>query len=85
MTIDIAPDGTVRMIYDESVDLSDLGPSTTRRASHVEPDPQRPGSWVADLSPVGGPILSGFGKRSEALAAEVDWLERNYLNGPSGD
>ncbi len=44
------------------------------RASHVEPCA---GGWSADMSPVGGPVLTGFTKRSQALAAEVAWLEEN--------
>ena len=42
-------------------------PSITR-ASHVEPDAE--GRWLADLTPVAGPVLGPFDLRSEALAAE---------------
>jgi len=64
----------VRCIYDDAVAplLATLGESTTRRASHVEPDPA--GGWQADMSPVSGPILRGFTLRAEALAAEREWL-----------
>jgi hypothetical protein len=31
------------------------------------------------MSPVGGPVLTGFTKRSQALSAEVAWLEENVL------
>lgn len=64
----------VRCIYDDALAplLASLGETTTRRASHVEPDPR--GGWQADMSPVGGPILRGFPLRSEALAAEREWL-----------
>jgi hypothetical protein len=37
------------------------------------------GRWVAELSPVGGPTLGPFGRRSEALAAEQRWLETHWL------
>ena len=47
------------------------------RASHVEPDPD--GRWQADLRPVGGPVLGPFDRRSEALAAELAWLEAHWL------
>ena len=77
MQIVFTPQGDARAIYDESIDLSALGAVEVRRASHVEPDGA--GGWYADLSPVGGPVLTGFRLRSEALAAEVAWLERSWL------
>jgi hypothetical protein len=48
-----------------------------RRASHVEAD--KAGRWFADLSPVAGPVLGPFDRRSEALAAEHEWLLANRL------
>lgn len=74
----VAPDGAVSALYDESLDLSVLGPLAITRASHVEPTPE--GLWAADLSPVGGPTLGPFPKRSEALSAEVAWLRGNVLS-----
>ena len=66
----------VEAIYsDELIDvLSELGSVSVRRASHVEPCD---GGWSADMSPVGGPVLSGFSKRQEAIDAEIEWLRRN--------
>jgi hypothetical protein len=75
MTITIKPDGTARAIYTEALDLESLGSSTIARASHVEPNEE--GQWFAQI--VGGPILGPFAKRSQALAAEVTWLESNVL------
>jgi hypothetical protein len=77
MQLVITPDGTLRCVYDEAVDLSSLGRSVISRASHVEPD--QDGSWHADLSPVGGPVLGPFSQRSAALAAERAWLEEHWL------
>ena len=77
MKLLIRPDGTVRAIYSEAIDLGVLGRPTITRASHVEPG--QDGRWRADLSPMGGPILGPFDRRSEALVAEVDWLERHWL------
>jgi hypothetical protein len=77
MDLVVARDGTIRAIYAEVIDLSDLGSALILRASHVEPDSQ--GRWVADLTPVNGPVLRPFNRRSEALAAELDWLEANWL------
>ena len=73
MQLIFGPQGQVRGVYTEEIDLSALGQLTIRRASHVEPDAQ--GRWWADLSPVSGPRLGPFGRRSAALAAELAWLE----------
>ena len=66
--------GTVQGLYSEALDLASLGLLRIRRASHVEPDEQ--GRWWADLRVVGGPKLGSFLLRSQALDAEVQWLER---------
>ena len=78
MQIIIEPDGTARCIYTEDIDLAAIGSPTITRASHVEPYQQ--GRWLADMSPVGGPVLCGFAHRSEALAAEYEWLICHWLN-----
>lgn len=77
MNLIIDKNGLVRGIYGEEIALDALGPPRISRASHVEPDES--GRWLADLSPVGGPILGPFGKRTDALKAEVAWLEENWL------
>ncbi len=79
MSIDmmIDRDGNVRMIYDESIDAHAIGKVEIRRGSHVEPTPE--GGWMADLSPVAGPMLGPFGKRSQAIDAEVAWLRAYWL------
>ena len=79
MQLFIDPSGTVHTIYDETIDLNVLGHLQIRRASHVEPDEQ--GQWFADLAPVHGPKLGPFRQRSEALDAELIWLELNWLPG----
>jgi hypothetical protein len=80
MQIVIGRNGTVRGIYSEQIDLAALGQARITRASHVEPDAE--GRWLADLSPVGGPTFGPFDRRSEALEAEVYWLEENWLGAP---
>jgi hypothetical protein len=77
MELIVRADGSLRCLYDETVDLSALGQVTIRRASHVEPTDN--GQWQADLSPVGGPVLGPFALRSQALASEVEWLRRHWL------
>lgn len=86
MNLIIERNGLVRGVYGEEIALDALGPPRITRASHVEPDED--GRWLADLSPVGGPVLGPYKKRSEALEAEVAWLEANWLvrgQGPSAD
>jgi len=73
MKLYISPSGDCSSIYDESLDLHTLGRPEISRASHVEPTAD--GQWTADLSPVHGPILGPFPTRSQALNAEVAWLD----------
>lgn len=77
MTLIVNPDGTARCIYAETIDLTTLGAVAIDRASHVEPEGS--GQWLADLSPVAGPVLGPFTKRSAALDAEINWLENHWL------
>lgn len=74
MKILIRCDGTVQFIYGELLELAELGSQEITRASYVEP--VAGGRWQADLSLQNGPVLGPFGRRSEAVAAEADWLER---------
>ena len=74
MELVIGPDGTVRCIYGEELNLPALGEVKISRASHVEPDER--GHWWADLAPVAGPRIGPFERRYEALAAEAEWLNR---------
>ena len=64
--------GDVRCIYDEALDLYEIGKLQITRASHVEPDQE--GYWWADMGPSGGPVLGPYGSRTEALGAERGWL-----------
>jgi hypothetical protein len=76
MDLVVGPEGRVRCVYDEAIDLASLGAVAIARASHVEPDAA--GRWVADLAPVGGPALGPFPRRGEALAAERAWLGAHW-------
>ncbi len=79
MQLVVMPDGEAKCVYAEVIDLAALGGVTISRGSHVEPTPD--GHWTADMSPVNGPVLGPFEHRSEALAAEVQWLETHWLPG----
>ena len=70
--------GKIQAVYSDAlVSLIALGSSEIRRASFVEPCA---GGWQADLSPFSGPVLGPFTLRSEALTAEIAFLERNILH-----
>jgi len=74
MILTITPTGDLRCVYTEALDLDEFGQSDIRRASNVEPGP---GGWYAQI--VGGDTLGPFPKRSEAIRAEVAWLEENVI------
>jgi hypothetical protein len=74
--------GQVQCLYDEALDLAALGALSITRGSHVEPTAD--GQWTADLSPVAGPVLGPFPRRSDALHAEQDWLLQHWL-APTSD
>jgi hypothetical protein len=77
MELLVLPDGTIRAVYAEDIDFREFGKPLIARASHVEPVDQ--GRWIADLTPVAGPVLGPFDLRSEALEAEQVWLAKNWL------
>ena len=79
MLITVGPDGSVQAMYSEQIDLGELGPTTIQRASEIEPDHK--GQWWATIyhdSPL-RTRLGPFAKRSEAIAAEIAWIEENRL------
>lgn len=78
MQLIVNPDGSLKCVYGEAIDLHALGQVSISRGSHVEPDTD--GQWLADLSPVAGPVLGPFPARSLALDAEFAWLEAHWLN-----
>ncbi len=82
MELIIQPGGSVRCVYGEELELHALGHVSISRGSHVEPTAD--GRWTADLSPVNGPDLGPFQHRSQALAAEQQWLECNWLLAQTG-
>lgn len=78
ITVFVGPDGRLKFLYDDELQpLLKLGTATVQRASHVEPVP---GGWAADLGPSRGPVLGPFPLRSEALAAESEWLARQMAH-----
>ena len=81
MELIIESSGRARCIYSDTLPLVRIGKLRIERASHVEPNEQ--GEWVVDLSPVSGPTLGPFLKRTDAIEAEVQWLRDNWLIPPS--
>lgn len=76
MNLYFRPDGSAQCLYSETIPLAALGALDIKRASHVEPDQDYPGTWYIDLAPVGGPRVTGFASRADALAAEEAWLNQ---------
>ena len=77
MELVIDSSGDIRCVYGEEVNLSELGRLSIQRGSHVEPTAD--GQWTADMSPVQGPQLGPFDCRTQALEAEVAWLNQYWL------
>jgi hypothetical protein len=73
----IDTNGSVSCLYSDALELDQIGRLTISRGSHVEPNLD--GQWTADMSPVCGPTLGPYRSRRDALAAEVSWLEANWL------
>lgn len=78
------PDGRFRTLYSDDVApvAREVGSTTVRRASHVEPSED--GSWYVDMSPCRGPVLRSFMTRADALEAEARWLIEHDLPVPEG-
>jgi hypothetical protein len=76
--------GRIRAIYNDSLKLPGAVP---RRASHVEPIQSGPnaGKWFVDLSLLGPDfqycLWPPFENRGDALAAEVDHIEKVWIRG----
>lgn len=77
--ISINTNGSVSCIYDDKLRqmLDKLGQKLSiKRVSYVEPID---GQWYVDLSPIDGPKFGPFKFRSDALAAEHQWVEQSCL------
>jgi hypothetical protein len=78
--------GKVKSIYKDgaSHDLLEKlgGKATITRASHVEAPTEELQNieFTVDLTPSGGPVINGFKSYTEAVDAEVAWLNENTLN-----
>ena len=77
MELIIDSSGHARCVYSDTLSLRKIGRLKIERASNVEPNDD--GEWIADLSPVSGPKLGPFFKRTVAIAAEARWLRENWL------
>jgi hypothetical protein len=77
--------GTLKALYKDGQShqlLSKLGGNAKiTRASHVEAPPNslQEIEFHVDLSPSGGPTLTGYKSYDEAVKAEIEWLNRNIL------
>ena len=81
MELVVGVDGVARCIYDEALDLREIGKLQITRASHVEPDAE--GYWWADMGPVEGPVLGPWrraGTTPMSLAADRDGRLRFWVS-----
>lgn len=80
MKIKINTDGTINLLYTEDICVEDIGKvDSIKRLFHVEPTQDN--KWTATVN-IGSSecvTLGPFDKRSEALGAEVVWIEDNIL------
>jgi len=74
MILTVNPAGDIQCVYTEALDLDQFGRADIRRASNVNPGPD---GWQAQIED--GPTLGPFPKRSEAILAEVRYIEENLL------
>ena len=77
MILSISSKGDIRGIYTDEFPWRELGKPLVKRASNVEPD--HLGLWWADLELSNGPKIGPFARRTDALVAEVRWLEKHRL------
>jgi hypothetical protein len=67
MKLEIGTDGTIRMLHDDKLDLSEIGRPEMTRASHVEFD-NSAGCWYVQSARTLQILKSGFQTRAQALA-----------------
>ena len=80
-SINIAKDGTLRFIYDETLSpLLTTGAANVQRASFLSE--QENGEWMGNLAPVQGPTIGPFPTRALAIQAEREWIEKHWLPDP---
>lgn len=75
--LQITPEGGIRMLADDAVDLRPFGRVDVQRASHVEFSESEQ-AWFVQSAKSGQVLASGFESRGAALAWEKDYF------GPSG-
>lgn len=78
-TIEIIFDvnGIAKMIYNEELNLTELGGDRIKRVSHVEPV-DGTSSWEVRV-PVTGDTLGPFNCRSDAVKAEIEYIKENNV------
>lgn len=83
LRLSIDQSGVIEAIYsDDLAGLCELGAATITRASNVEPyarEDWAAGGWAATMA--NGVVLGPYRLRSEALAAEVAYLEARLFPG----
>lgn len=73
LVILITPDGDVQCLYNEEIELEDLGVLSTSRASNVEFD-NLSQKWKVVLTD--GTYVGSWKSRSKAIEQEIAYLQR---------
>ncbi len=77
MKLYIDEQGNVSAVHVDGIeDFLPSGERTTERVSDVE---WKNGSWQADMSRIGGPVVASEETRGAAIEREVEWLEQNMV------
>jgi len=80
MKIKINTDGTACLLYMEDIPIEELGKvDSIKRLFHVEPTQDNRWTATVGMDTPECVVLGPFEKRSDALAAEVEWIEENIL------
>lgn len=81
VVVRIMPDGDVRTLYDEVAALHELGAATIDRVTDIRWDDEWQW-WMPYLLATGEPLAQhGFRHRADAVAAEVEELNRRLQEG----
>lgn len=78
----IDPEGNIHFVHSDAAMaiVSVFAESEITRASYVEPHPREQDRWLADMAPVGGPVLGeGCEGRQPHKQCDCDTCERVLL------
>ncbi len=78
MTLEVTPDGNIRCLYTDEIDLPQLGRLQVSRASHIEYD-NRLHKWTVTSAKTGKRLHSSMTRESA-----LEWERQYYSPGERG-